>query len=175
MPLERIVPSCLRACAAHGRGSAGLDHASVVVPRYPIYNQFLGLATGNHQYVTKTRRSRSTRRTFRLKLRSKASLILLSLAFYVPGQGQFGDKSIVDHARHYLHCSSQHPHEYVHPAVVFYFCQGVTTPLQDALVRVGVTVNDSLQPVGEDTLEKLRGVCPEHEICPWRNVILIVT
>ena len=73
MPLERIVPSCLRACAAHGRGSAGLDHASVVVPRYTIYNQYLGLATGNHQYVTKTRRSRSTRRTFRLKLRSKAS------------------------------------------------------------------------------------------------------
>ena len=90
--------------------------------------------------------------------------LLLSLAFYVPGQGQFGDKSIVDHAHHYLHCSSHHPHEYVHPAVVFYFCQGVTPPLQDTLVRLGVTVNGSLQPVGEDTLEKLRGVCPEHEM-----------
>ena len=80
------------------------------------------------------------------------------------GQGQFGDKSIVDHARHYLHGSGHHTHEYVHPSVVFYFCQGVTPPLHDALVRLGVTVNGSLQPVCEDTLEKLRGVCHELEM-----------
>ena len=93
-----------------------------------------------------------------------------TLSFSVfSGQGQFGDKSVVDHARHYLHCSGHHPHEYVHPSVVFYFCQGVTPPLHDALVRLGVTVNGSLQPVGEDTLEKLRGVCLEHEMASWEK------
>ncbi|KAI0240859.1 hypothetical protein LSAT2_008345 [Lamellibrachia satsuma] len=80
----------------------------------------------------------------------------------VPGwQGQFGDKSILDHANHYLHCRTHHPHEYVDPKVVFYFCQGITPPLQDALVHLGVTVKGTLQPICEDIKAKLRGLCPE--------------
>ena len=35
-------------------------------------------------------------------------------------------------------------------------------PVQDIPVRLGVTVNSFLQPLGEDTLEKLQGFCPGH-------------
>ena len=80
------------------------------------------------------------------------------------GQGQFGDKSIMDHADHYLHCCTHHPHEYVEPKVVFHFCQGVTPPLQDALVRLGVAVKGTLQAVCGDVTEKLQDACLEE--CP---------
>ena len=70
----------------------------------------------------------------------------------------------MDHADHFLHCRTHHPHEYVEPKVIFHFCQGVTPPLQKALIRLGVSVKGTLQPVCEDVQEKLRDTCPEE--CP---------
>ena len=84
-------------------------------------------------------------------------LFIICLLCYT-GEGQFGSRSIVDQAIQYVECAKQHPKNYMTPQVVFLFCQGVTFPLKDELMKVGVLVQGQTEDVEQNVSDQLRGV-----------------
>ncbi|XP_023708856.1 UPF0415 protein C7orf25 homolog isoform X3 [Cryptotermes secundus] len=57
------------------------------------------------------------------------------------GEGEFGQRSIVDHAVEYLECAHQHPHLFKTPKVVFAFACGIEKTLADRLALLGIIVS----------------------------------
>lgn len=57
------------------------------------------------------------------------------------GEGEFGQRSIVDHAVEYLECAHQHPRLFRTPKVVFHFACGIEKALADRLASLGIIVS----------------------------------
>uniref|UniRef100_T1JKY6 DUF1308 domain-containing protein n=1 Tax=Strigamia maritima TaxID=126957 RepID=T1JKY6_STRMM len=60
------------------------------------------------------------------------------------GQGQFGEKSILDHAKSYLQCAEANPIYFVAPKVKFYFTNGVFPTVVKILDGLNVCVEGNL-------------------------------
>lgn len=93
--------------------------------------------------------------------RNARALTLISL-----GNGEYGQKSVLDQAESYLKCSTLHPHMYKAPEVVFHFAYGIETPLASRLERLGVVVEGQKISCSEDvsyldpaTFEERLGKC----------------
>lgn len=67
--------------------------------------------------------------------RNARALTLISL-----GNGEFGQKSVLDQAKAYFNCAQLHPHRYKAPDVIFYFACGIEVPLALRLEKLGVVV-----------------------------------
>ncbi|XP_011702010.1 PREDICTED: UPF0415 protein C7orf25 homolog [Wasmannia auropunctata] len=67
--------------------------------------------------------------------RNAKALTLISL-----GNGEYGQKSVLDQANSYLVCSKCHLHHYRPPDVIFHFAYGVEVPLALQLEQMGITV-----------------------------------
>ncbi|XP_076161388.1 UPF0415 protein C7orf25 homolog [Ptiloglossa arizonensis] len=67
--------------------------------------------------------------------RNAKALTLISL-----GNGEYGQKSVLDQATCYLQCAKCYPHLYRPPDVIFHFAYGIEIPLATRLERMGVMV-----------------------------------
>lgn len=67
--------------------------------------------------------------------RNARALTLISL-----GNGEYGQKSILDQASSYLACSKCHLHHYRPPDVIFHFAYGIEIPLALQLEQMGIIV-----------------------------------
>ncbi|XP_031848244.1 UPF0415 protein C7orf25 homolog [Nomia melanderi] len=67
--------------------------------------------------------------------RNARALTLISM-----GNGEYGQKSVLDQATCYLQCAKCYPHLYRPPDVIFHFAYGIEIPLATHLERMGVIV-----------------------------------
>lgn len=67
--------------------------------------------------------------------RNARALTLISL-----GNGEYGQKSILDQANSYLMCSKCHLYHYKPPDVIFHFAYGIEIPLALRLEQMGIIV-----------------------------------
>ncbi|XP_066596080.1 UPF0415 protein C7orf25 homolog isoform X2 [Prorops nasuta] len=67
--------------------------------------------------------------------RNAKALTLISL-----GNGEYGQKSIIDQADSFLKCATHNPFMYQAPKIIFYFAQGIEIPLATQLESMGVVV-----------------------------------
>ncbi|KAK0175324.1 hypothetical protein PV327_009081 [Microctonus hyperodae] len=67
--------------------------------------------------------------------RNARALTLISL-----GNGEYGQKSVLDQAKFYLNCAKLHPHRYKLPEVIFHFACGIEIPLAMKLEKLGILV-----------------------------------
>lgn len=73
--------------------------------------------------------------------RNARALTLISM-----GNGEYGQKSVLDQAIGYLQCAKLHRHLYRPPDIVFHFAYGIEIPLAMRLQRMGVIVEgDKIQ------------------------------
>lgn len=63
------------------------------------------------------------------------------------GRGQYGDKSIIRQAEHFLQASQQQPLQYRHPHIIFAFYNGVSSPMADRLRDMGISVRGDIVAV----------------------------
>ncbi|KAH0547289.1 hypothetical protein KQX54_018422 [Cotesia glomerata] len=63
-----------------------------------------------------------------------------ALTLISQGEGEFGQKSVVDQAQAYLSCAELHPHRYKAPEVVFHFACGIENSLAVRLEELRVVV-----------------------------------
>lgn len=81
--------------------------------------------------------------------RNARALTLISL-----GNGEYGQKSIIDQAESYLLCAKHHPHLYKPPEVLFHFAYGIETVLARRLESMGITVEgDRINSCERETSE----------------------
>ena len=71
--------------------------------------------------------------------RNARALTLISL-----GNGEYGQKSVLDQAETYIKCASFHPYRYKAPEIIFHFACGVEKPLADRLQKLGVGVEGAI-------------------------------
>ncbi|XP_043262432.1 UPF0415 protein C7orf25 homolog [Colletes gigas] len=67
--------------------------------------------------------------------RNARALTLISL-----GNGEYGQKSVLDQATSYLQCAKCYPYLYRPPDVIFHFAYGIEIPLATQLERMGVII-----------------------------------
>ncbi|XP_034951413.1 UPF0415 protein C7orf25 homolog isoform X2 [Chelonus insularis] len=67
--------------------------------------------------------------------RNPKALSLISL-----GNGEYGQKSILDQAKYFLTCASMHLHCYKPPNIIFYFACGIESFLANQLEELGISV-----------------------------------
>ncbi|XP_076680446.1 UPF0415 protein C7orf25 homolog [Andrena cerasifolii] len=67
--------------------------------------------------------------------RNARALTLISM-----GNGEYGQKSVLDQAACYLECAKHYPHLYRPPDIVFHFAYGIEVPLAMRLEQTGVIV-----------------------------------
>lgn len=77
--------------------------------------------------------------------RNARALTLISI-----GNGEYGQKSVLDQAASYLKCATLHPHMYKAPEIVFHFAYGIEAPLATRLERLGVVVEGQRISCPED-------------------------
>ncbi|XP_033336539.2 UPF0415 protein C7orf25 homolog isoform X2 [Megalopta genalis] len=98
--------------------------------------------------------------------RNAKALTLISM-----GNGEYGQKSVLDQANCYLQCAKCYPHLYRPPDVVFHFAYGIEVPLAAHLERVGVVVegdridcddrSTSVQGIVQDPVEEPLDECKD--------------
>lgn len=80
--------------------------------------------------------------------RNAKALTLISL-----GNGEYGQKSVLDQANSYLKCAEIHPHRYKSPQIIFHFACGIESILAQELEKIGVLVEgervDSISTSGK--------------------------
>ncbi|KAG5348484.1 CG025 protein, partial [Acromyrmex charruanus] len=81
--------------------------------------------------------------------RNARALTLISL-----GNGEYGQKSVLDQANSYLVCSKCHLHHYRPPDVIFHFAYGVEVPLALQLEQMGITVEGDRIETNNENLNK---------------------
>lgn len=79
--------------------------------------------------------------------------------FAVAGQGQYGERDIVQQAKDFIVCSKVHPVNFEDPKVVFAFYNGVTAPIANRLSKYGVVVIGDVVPIDSDVGRKLSELC----------------
>jgi len=67
--------------------------------------------------------------------RNAKALTMISL-----GNGEYGQKSVLDQANAYLMCSKRHLYHYKPPDVVFHFAYGIEAPLALCLEQMNIIV-----------------------------------
>lgn len=73
--------------------------------------------------------------------RNARALTMISM-----GNGEYGQKSVLDQAMSYLQCAKCYPHLYRPPDIVFHFAYGIEIPLATSLERMGIIVEgDKMQ------------------------------
>ncbi|XP_015609308.1 UPF0415 protein C7orf25 [Cephus cinctus] len=77
--------------------------------------------------------------------RNAKALTLISL-----GNGEYGQKSVLDQAESYLSCARGHPHLYRAPEVVFHFAYGIEEMLAKKLERLGIVVEGTRNNARDD-------------------------
>ncbi|XP_059155669.1 UPF0415 protein C7orf25 homolog [Physella acuta] len=68
------------------------------------------------------------------------------------GQGQFGERDLVDQAEEYLNCAVTHPFNFSIPKVIFAFYNQITKPVAHSLEKLGVAVYGQLDTADGLTL-----------------------
>lgn len=84
--------------------------------------------------------------------RNARALTLISM-----GNGEYGQKSVLDQAECYLECAKNYPHLYKPPCVVFHFAYGIEAPLATCLEGMGVIVEGeriSVDSEGDLSIER---------------------
>ncbi|XP_011157330.2 UPF0415 protein C7orf25 homolog isoform X1 [Solenopsis invicta] len=81
--------------------------------------------------------------------RNARALTLISL-----GNGEYGQKSVLDQANSYLVCSKCHLHHYRPPDVIFHFAYGVEVPLASQLEQMGIIVEGDRIETNDENLNK---------------------
>lgn len=83
--------------------------------------------------------------------RNARALTLVSL-----GNGEYGQKSVVDQAEAYKKCAEIHPHRYQTPEIVFFFACGVERLLANKLQALGIVVEGKIV-TSDDSHQSLIG------------------
>ncbi|XP_032687442.1 UPF0415 protein C7orf25 homolog [Odontomachus brunneus] len=97
--------------------------------------------------------------------RNAKALTLISL-----GNGEYGQKSILDQANSYLMCSKCHLHRYRPPDVIFYFACGIEIPLASRLEQMGVIVEGDRIDTDFENLNQYEKHLVEHKLdFPWES------
>ncbi|XP_064614451.1 UPF0415 protein C7orf25 homolog, partial [Liolophura sinensis] len=71
------------------------------------------------------------------------------------GQGQFGEKTLIDQAQEYLHLATLNQVNFRTPRVCYAFYSGITKPMAAALTELGILVLGELVDVSLDVQTKL--------------------
>eukprot|EP00058_Branchiostoma_floridae_P004941 XP_002590429.1 hypothetical protein BRAFLDRAFT_62745 [Branchiostoma floridae] len=69
------------------------------------------------------------------------------------GEGQYGEKSVIDQAEDYIAAAADNPLKFSIPQVVFSFFNGITQPIADKLLELGVQVKGEIIAVEGETAE----------------------
>ena len=85
--------------------------------------------------------------------------------FFLPGQGQYGERDILLQAEDYAACAAAYPLNFVCPTVVFAFYNGVTTQMAEYLQKKRVTVLGQVVNVSLDVEHKVASLAQENENC----------
>ncbi|KZC08635.1 UPF0415 protein C7orf25 like protein [Dufourea novaeangliae] len=81
--------------------------------------------------------------------RNAKALTLISM-----GNGEYGQKSVLDQAMYFLQCAKYYPHLYRPPDVVFHFAYGIEVPLATRMEHMGVIVEgDRIQCEDEKAID----------------------
>lgn len=73
--------------------------------------------------------------------RNARALTMISM-----GNGEYGQKSVLDQATSYLQCAKCYPHLYRPPDIIFHFAYGIEIPLATRLEHMGIIVEgDKMQ------------------------------
>lgn len=73
--------------------------------------------------------------------RNARALTMISM-----GNGEYGQKSVLDQAMSYLQCAKCYPHLYRPPDIIFHFAYGIEIPLATRLEHMGIIVEgDKIQ------------------------------
>ncbi|XP_076242081.1 UPF0415 protein C7orf25 homolog isoform X1 [Calliopsis andreniformis] len=85
--------------------------------------------------------------------RNARALTLISM-----GNGEYGQKSVLDQAICYLQCAKCYPHLYRPPDVIFHFAYGIEVPLAMRLEQMGVIVEgDKIHSKDETDIDMHEG------------------
>lgn len=84
-----------------------------------------------------------------------------ALTLISTGNGEYGQKSVLDQATAYLNGASHYPHMYRTPDVIFHFAYGIEIPLAMQLEGMGVIVEGSRIPTDSGGVSSLK----ELEVC----------
>lgn len=79
--------------------------------------------------------------------RNARALTLISL-----GNGEYGQKSVLDQASSYLVCTKCHLHHYRPPDVIFHFAYGIEVPLALQLEQMGIIVEGDRIDTNDENL-----------------------
>lgn len=60
------------------------------------------------------------------------------------GEGEYQQKSIIDHAEEYLECAKQNAVLFIPPVVEFYFASGIEIDLAEELISIGIIVSGKI-------------------------------
>ncbi|XP_043279461.1 UPF0415 protein C7orf25 homolog isoform X2 [Venturia canescens] len=90
--------------------------------------------------------------------RNARALTLISL-----GNGEYGQKSVLDQAEAYKKCAENHPYRYQTPEIVFYFACGVEMLLARKLENLGVIVHGKVVTNDESYHQNLIGTSMEEK------------
>lgn len=82
-----------------------------------------------------------------------------ALTLISKGNGEYGQKSVLDQANSYLQCAINHPHMYRPPEIVFHFAYGIEIPLAEKLENKGIVVEGEKMPGMDSFDEDLIGNC----------------
>ena len=74
----------------------------------------------------------------------------------VSGKGQFGEKSIVHQAIHYISCAQLCPVNFTPPKIVMIFINGITRELKAELCELGVHVQGTVMDVDPSIAQQLQ-------------------
>lgn len=85
--------------------------------------------------------------------RNARALTLISM-----GNGEYGQKSVLDQAACYLECAKHYPHLYRPPDIVFHFAYGIEVPLAMRLEHAGVIVEGDRIECEEEKSNALYGI-----------------
>ena len=80
-----------------------------------------------------------------------------ALTLISKGNGEYGQKSVLDQAKTYLQCAINHPHMYRPPEIVFHFAYGIEIPLAEKLENKGIIVEGEKIPANDSCNEDLIG------------------
>ncbi|XP_003702767.1 UPF0415 protein C7orf25 homolog [Megachile rotundata] len=96
--------------------------------------------------------------------RNARALTLISM-----GNGEYGQKSVLDQASSYLQCAKCYPYLYRPPDIVFHFAYGIEIPLATRLELMGVIVEGDRIPCEEEKSIDIHDV--NEKFSTWMHML----
>lgn len=93
-------------------------------------------------------------------------LTLLNDCKFLTGEGQYGDRDIIQQAKEYLLCSREHHVNFAPPKLIFAFYNGVTVPMAEKLRNMGIDVFGMELEVEDAVTERLQTCVLEDSPAP---------